>query len=87
VAGNDGGAGLSIYFFNAHQARRSFETFGPFIPIVPRPVRKSQASVQQLWHDASDLDPIIYFIRLQEMIFDHFSQMLLCQENRRGASF
>jgi len=43
-------------------------------------------SVQQLLHDASDLDPVAYFILLQEMILDHFAQMLLCEENRYRAS-
>jgi hypothetical protein len=37
-------------------------------------------------HDASDLDPVAYFILLQEMILDHFAQMLLCEENRYRAS-
>ena len=35
---------------------------------MPWPVRKSQASVQKLLHDASDLDPITCLILLQEMI-------------------
>ena len=37
-------------------------------------------------HDASDLDPITYFILLKEMILDHFTQMLLCEENRHRTS-
>ena len=70
-----GAIGLSINCF-AYQVQRSFKPFRPLIPIVPRPVRKSQASVRQLLHDASDLDPVAYFILLQEMILDHFTQIL-----------
>jgi ribonucleotide reductase alpha subunit len=66
--------------------QQSFKSLHPVIPIVPRPVRKAQASVQQLLHDASDLDPITYFILLQEMILDHLAQMLLCEENRHCTS-
>ncbi len=62
--------------------QRSFKSFHPFIPIMPWPLRESQASVQQLLHDASELDRITCSVLLQEMIFDHFTQMLLCEENR-----
>ena len=67
--------------FLAYQVQRSFKPFHPFIPVVPWPIRESQAGVQQLLHDASDLNPITYLILLQEVILDHFTQMLLCEEN------
>jgi hypothetical protein len=31
-------------------------------------------------YDASDLDPITYLILLQEMILNHFRQILLCKD-------
>jgi hypothetical protein len=81
-----GTIGLSINCFLAYQVQRSFKPFHPFIPVVPWPIRESQAGVQQLLHDASDLDSITYLILLQEMIFDHFTQMFFCETNRHRAS-
>ena len=66
----------------AYQVQQSLKSLHPVIPIMPRPVRKFQAGIQQLLHDASDRDPITYLIFLEEMIFNHFTQMLFCEENR-----
>src|SRR4051794_29161063 len=81
-----GTIGLSIDRCLECGAQLSFKTFRPIIPIVPCPVRESQASVQQRLHDASDLSRISYFTLLQEVILDHFAQMLLSEENRHRAS-
>jgi hypothetical protein len=69
------------------QVQRSFETLHPVIPIVPRPVRQAQSAVQEFLHDATELGSITYLIVFQEMMLDHFSQMLFFQENRHRTPF
>jgi hypothetical protein len=69
------------------QVQRSFESPRPVIPIVPQPVRQAQSAVQEFLHDASELGWITYLIIFQEMMLDHFTQMLFFQENRHRVSF
>lgn len=68
------------------QWQRSFKAFGPLVPLMPRPVRKSQAGVQQLLYSASELDPITYLILPEEMILDHLAQVRLRQEDGHWTS-
>jgi hypothetical protein len=81
-----GAIGLSINCFLAYQVQRSFKSLRPVIPIVPRPVRQAQSAVEEFLHDATDLDPITYLIPVQEIILDHFTQMLLREENGHRTS-
>jgi hypothetical protein len=45
--------------------QRLFKSLHPVIPIVPRFVRQVQSAVQELLHEAGDLDPIMDFFLLE----------------------
>jgi hypothetical protein len=67
-----GKSGIRAIIRVSHVSKAIILALSPH-PVMPRPVWKSQSSVQQLLHDAGDLDPITYLTLLQEMIRDHFT--------------
>jgi hypothetical protein len=79
-----GGIGLFINCFlhircSSHESPHSHPNRATGLYGSPKPVSNSFCTMQ------SERDPITYLIFLQEMILDHFTQMLLCEENRYRA--